>query len=513
MRPARGRYDAVVVGAGHNGLVCATYLARAGVSTLVLEQSENVGGAAITEEPWPGWRVSIASYVCSLLHPQIIDELALRSFGYDSYRKDPASFTPLLDGRSLLLSRDAEANAREIAAFDPADVQGFEAFERERLRLGAVLADAFDVADPRDARIDPITRATLEGSAADLVERYVKTPVLQADLVNDGLIGTYAGPRDAGTAYVLAYHNAGRAFGTQGTWGFVRGGMGTISRALLGAATAAGVQVRTGARVSSVLVRQGRAVGVVLADGAEVEADAVLSNADPVVTFGRLLAEEHVPQPLRERLARWRIEGVSLKVNFALGELPNFTSRPGTQPQAHHRASLHVAPTIDYLQRACDDARAGSVSREPLIEGFMQTPTEPDLVPPGKHVLSIFAQYFPYNRADGPWTAGQRDEAADSIVASIAQFAPNLPSAIEHRQILAPPDLEAKIGLTGGHIFHGELLPGQILEDRFTARTPIAGLYLCGSGAHPGGCVSGIPGRHAAVAAQTDLRARREVPA
>jgi phytoene dehydrogenase-like protein len=511
MRPRAQAYDAIVVGAGHNGLVAAAYLARAGLRTLVLERSEAVGGAAITEEPWPGYRVSIASYVCSLLHPDIIDELALRSHGYDAYRKDPSSFTPLADGRSLLLSRDDAANAREIAAFDPADVAGFEAFERERLRLAVLLAEAFDTADARAIRIDGATCALLEGSAADLVERYVETPVLQADLVNDGLIGTYAGPRDPGTAYVLAYHNAGRAMGVQGAWGFVRGGMGTVSRALLGAAVAAGAEVLTDAPVARIAVKDGRARGVALADGSEVLADAILSNADPIVTFRGLLAERDVPEALRDRLASWKIEGVSLKLNLALGEMPNFLARPGTRPQAHHRASLHVAPTIDYLQRACDEARAGSVSSEPLIEGFMQTPTEPDLVPPGKHVLSIFAQYFPYHRGDGPWTAAQRDAAADAIVARLAQFAPNLPNAIEHRQVLAPPDLEAKIGLTGGHIFHGELLPGQIFDDRFAARTPIEGLYLCGSGAHPGGCVSGIPGRHAAVAARDDLRARSGV--
>lgn len=508
MRPRANTYDAIVIGAGHNGLVCAAYLARGGIRTLVLERSAAIGGAAITEEVWPGWTVSVASYVCSLLHPRIIEELSLRAHGYDAYLKSAVSFTPLLDGRSLLLGRDPAENAREIAAFDPADVAGYAALDAERARLGSTLADAFDVADPTELRFDDATRSALEGSAAQFVERYVRTPVLQAESVNDGLIGTYAGPRDAGTGYVLAFHNAGRAHGVQGAWGFVRGGMGSVSRAIAGSATAAGAEIVTGAPVARVRVSDGRANGVVLEDGTEIAADAVLSNADPVVTFLRLAADVDELAPVRARLAGWRTEGVSLKLNLALGELPDFTSRPGKTAQPHHRATIHVAPTIDYLQRAHDDARAGGVSKRPLVECFLQTPTEPELAPQGKHLLSIFAQYFPYHRGDGPWTAAKREEAADAIVAELARHAPNLPNAIERRQVLAPPDLEAKIGLTGGHIFHGELLPGQLFRDRFAARTSLRGFYLCGSGAHPGGCVSGIPGMHAGNAALADLRAR-----
>jgi phytoene dehydrogenase-like protein len=513
MRPARASYDAVVIGGGHNGLVAAAYLARSGASVLVLERREAVGGAATTRELWPGYNVSMASYVCSLLHPDIVTTLDLRAHGYDAYRKDPSSFTPMPDGRSLLLSRNDAANARAVADIAPNDVAGFAAFDEERTRLGTVLAGAFDVPDPRDIAIDSATLQTLEGSAAALVERYVHTPVLQAELVNDGLIGTYAGPRNAGTAYVLAYHNAGRAFGVQGAWGFVRGGMGSISRALASAATAAGAEIVTGAAVSRIAVRDGRATAVVLADGSEVAADAVLSNADPVSTFRGLLDAGDVPAELRAKVDAWKIEGCSLKLNLALGELPNFTCRPGTTAAPHHLATLHLAQSVDYLQLAYEDARAGGVSRAPLVEGFMQTPTEPEMVPPGKHVLSIFAQYFPYNRGDGGWTARRREEAADVVVAALAQFAPNIPNVIEHRQVLAAPDIESDIGMTGGHIFHGELLPGQILRDRFAARTAVAGLYLCGSGAHPGGCVSGIPGRHAALAAMEDLRAHKGVPA
>jgi phytoene dehydrogenase-like protein len=494
-------YDAIVIGAGHNGLVAAAYLARAGQRVLVIERRDILGGAAVSENVWPGWTVSTASYVCSLLDPQIVDDLALRKHGYDAYRKEPASFTPLLDGRSLLLGSNDAQNAREIAAFDPDDVAGFAAFEHEATRLGSLLFDAFEAEDPGSVRFDDAARATLDGSAAALVERYVRTPVLGATLVTDGVIGTYAGPRDAGTAYVLAHHYAGRALGVQGAWGFVRGGMGSISRALALVARIAGCDFRTSARVRHILMRDGRAYGVALDDGTEFEAPVVLSNADPVATFGEMLAPGDLPPSLARQLAGWRIEGCSLKLNLALGALPDFTARPGNaSPQPHHRATIHVAPSIDYLQTAHDDARVLGASPAPMLECFMQTPTDASLAPAGKHLLSIFAQYFPYHRADGPWTDTKREAAADAIVAPIAQYAPNITSAIEARQILTPPDLEARFGLHGGHIFHGELLPGQIFGDRFATVTPIPGLILCGSGAHPGGCVSGIPGLRAARA-------------
>ena len=498
--PRPQRYDAIVVGAGHNGLVAAAYLARAGRRVLAIERREVVGGAAVSETVWPGWTVSAAAYVCSLLHPAIIDDLDLRAHGYHAYPKEPASFTPLADSRSLLLGSDQAANRREIGAFSSADVHGFEAFETEALRLGASLFDAFERDDVENVRFDDETRATLAGSAAELVERYVATPVLQATLATDGLIGTYAGPFEAGTGYVLAHHYAGRALGTQGSWGFVRGGMGAVSRAIALAARSAGCSFLVGRTVARILVKEGRATGVVLEDGSEIHAPIVLSNAHPRTTFETLLEPADRPAALAAKLDAWRTEGASLKLNLALGELPDFVARPGTHVAPHHRATVHVAPSLEYLQAACDDARSVGASPAPMLECFMQTPNEPSLAPPGKHLLSIFAQYFPYARADGAWDDRKREAAADAIVSTLAEYAPNLPSAIEARQLLAAPDLEARFGLVGGHIFHGELLPGQVLGDRFATRTPIAGLYLCGSGASPGGCVSGIPGLRAARA-------------
>ena len=494
------RYDAIVIGAGHNGLVAAAYLSKAGRRVLLVERRDVMGGAAVSEAVWPGYTVSTASYVCSLLHPTIVEELSLVAHGYHAYAKDPSSFTPLLDGRSLLLGKDDAQNAREISAFDSSDVDGFHGFEREATALGSALFDAFERDDPQNVRFDARVEAAFHGSAAELVERHVKTPVLQATLATDGIIGTYAGPRDAGTGYVLAHHYAGRALGAQGAWGFVRGGMGAISRALALVARLAGCSFLTSTTVERIVVKDGRAVGVVTSDGSELFADVIVSNAHPHITYETLLDERDRVPELDAKLATWRTEGCSLKLNLALGELPDFTARPGTNVQPHHRATIHVAPTLDYLQDAYASARSGGASHAPMLECFMQTPTDPSLAPAGKHLLSIFAQYYPYHRADGAWDDGKREAAAESIVATLAQYAPNLPNAIEAKQLLAPPDLEARFGLVGGNIFHGELLPGQILGERFDTKSPIEGLYLCGSGASPGGCVSGIPGWRAARA-------------
>ncbi len=483
-------------------------LAKAGLSVAVFERRAAIGGAAVSEANiWPGYTLSTASYVCSLLDPVLVDELELCARGLSYYRKDPYAFTPLLDGRSLLLGTDRESNAREIAAFDPRDVAGFADYVERTDRLGRALFDSFTDDDPQFGRFDAETQQLLRGSAAELVERYVSSPVLQAELANDGLIGTYLGPRDAGTGYVLAHHLAGRLLGSQGSWAFVRGGMGAVSGALASAARAYGAEIFSDAAVARIVVGDdGAARGVALHDGTTVAARAVASNAHPRTTFLELLDESLFDSEFAAKVRTWRTAGPSLKLNLALGELPDFTCRPGTNAQPHHRATIHVAPSIDYLQKAYEDAVAGGESEEPLIECFLQTPTDASLAPPGKHILSIFAQYFPYDRPDG-WSAAKRDAAAEKVVAILARYAPNLPAAIEHRQVLAAPDLEDRFGLIGGHIFHGELLPGQIYEDRFATRTPVRNLYLCGSGAHPGGCVSGFPGKRAAHAIVRDVAA------
>lgn len=471
---------------------------------LVLEKSKEIGGAARCEETWPGYKVSTAAYVCSLFDPAIVHELELSRHGFSAYRKEPASFTPLLDGRSLLLGADAAANAAEIARFSARDCDGYAAFIESAEGLGADLSAHFDDERPALGSLQPETRELIALPAAAYVERFVATPVLQATLATDGLIGTYAGPRDAGTAYVLAHHYAGRVLGEQGAWGFVRGGMGALSAAVASAALAAGVEIERGVEVRA--IERDEQLRVACADGHTFSARAVLSNVDPQTTFLQLCPPHAFAPAFTQRVRMWRAEGVSFKINLALGGLPDFRARPGTQLQPHHKATTHVAPDIDYLQRAHDDARRTGASRAPMLECFMQTPTDPTLAPNGKHILSIFAQYFPY-RAVSRWTREQRSAAARTIVETLAQYAPNLLDVMEEWDVLSPADIEARMGIAGGHIFHGELLPGQIFEDRFDVRTPLGGLYLCGSGTHPGGCVTGVPGRRAARAVLADLRA------
>ena len=497
--------DAALIGAGHNGLACAALLARQGLSVAVFESGERIGGAAVSEPAWDGYTVSTASYVCTLLDPWLIETLGLERHGYSAYRKDPATFNVLADGRSLLLGSDDAQNDREIAAFDPRDAAAFRALDAHIRDLGSALFDTFSDEQPRFDRLAPEIRRDLIGSAAEIAERYVRTPVLGAAIATDGIIGTYLGPRDAGTGYVLAHHYAGRALGVQGAWGYVRGGMGSISKALAAAAMEHGARIVTQQRVARILVEDGKAAGIVLEDGAQVRARVVASNAHPRTTFLDLAGSEHLTEDFVRRVRDWNTTGAAMKINFAIGELPDFTCRPGTAPAPHHRATIHVAPSIDYIQDACDTARATGSSDRPMLECFLQTPTDSSLAPEGKHILSVFAQYYPYDRKDG-WSSQTREAAADRVMDILGEFAPDLPGAVEARQILTPVDLESRFGLTGGHIFHGELLPGQIYEDRFATRTPLPNLYLCGSGAHPGGCVSGFPGKRAAGAILADLQ-------
>ncbi|HXW52288.1 MAG TPA: NAD(P)/FAD-dependent oxidoreductase, partial [Candidatus Acidoferrales bacterium] len=395
------RYDAIIVGGGHNALVAAAYLARAGLSPLLLERSELLGGAAVSEHPWPGWTVSAASYVVSLLHPDIIRDLDLEAHGYHAYLKNPSSFTASPDGRSLLLSRDREQTAREVAVHSKSDVKGLPALDELLCRHAREIFDALLVPEPRFDRLSQAAQRMFLGSAAEFVHSYIETPMLAAAIANDGIVGTFEGPRNPGTGYVLAHHYAGRAMGIQGAWGYVRGGMGSISAAIASSARQHGAQIRTNAEVASLLVRDGKAVGVVLADGSELEAAAVLSGADPLTTFCRLTPAEVLEPKFLERVRAWRCDGPSLKLNLALGELPRFSCRPNLASDGHLNATIHIAPDIDYLQRAYEEATRGVPSSAPMLEMFLQTPSDPSLAPPGKHILSVFAQYYPYSRSDG----------------------------------------------------------------------------------------------------------------
>ncbi len=520
------RYDAIIVGGGHNGLVCAAYLARAGLDVLVLERRRLVGGASVTEELFPGYRVSSAAYLVSLLQDRIVRDLDLPRYGYQVFPKDPAYFSPLRDGRSFFMWRDARRTLDEIAKFSRRDAERYPAYEAMLERIAAfvepLLLEAPPNVPPRRLedwlslarlgrralqlpRRDLSTLARmLTTSAAALLDEWFESEELKVALVTDGVIGANAGPMSPGTAYVLLHHQMGGVGGVRGLWGFVKGGMGAVSEAIAGAARAAGAEIRTSAPVGRILVRDGRACGVALENGDELRARLVISNADPKRTFLGLVERDALPPALVAEVERFKCEGTSFKLNLALGELPNYTAHPGVEQGPQHMGTTHVAPSVEYVERAWDDAKYGCPSRDPLLEITIPTTYDPSLAPPGKHLMSIFVQYAPYRLADGPeaWRT-ERERFADRIVDLLAEYAPNVKSAIEHRHILSPLDLEEEYGLTGGNIFHGEMTPDQLFMFRPLAgwahyATPIKGLYLCGAGTHPGGGVMGAPGYNAA---------------
>jgi len=516
--------DVVVVGGGHNGLVAAAYLARAGLDVLVLERRDVLGGAAVTEALWPGYRVSTAAYLVSLLEPKIVADLDLPRHGYEILPKDPPYFSPRLDGQHFFMWRDMARTCAELARLSPRDAEQYPEYEAMLDRVTAFVEPLLlqpPPALPADSpealaewaafmgRLHGLPRQHLAevlrmftASASDVLDDWFESEALKAALATDGVIGAAAGPRTPGTAYVLLHHQMGRAAGSRGLWGFARGGTGAVSEAIAGAARAAGAEIRTGATVERVLVRDGRATGVALDTGEEIAARTVVSNADPKRTFLGLVGREHLPADLCDEVDAWKIDGVSFKLNLAVGELPSWRALPGTALGPQHRGTMHVAPSIDYIERAWDDAKYGRTSAAPMIEVGIPTAYDPSLAPPGKHILSLFVQYAPYRLAEGDWEM-ERPIFTDRVLRTLAEYAPNLPAAIEHQLALAPPDLEARFGLTGGQIFHGELSPGQLFFGRPLVgwsryATPIPGLYLCGSGTHPGGGVIGAPGHNAA---------------
>jgi phytoene dehydrogenase-like protein len=506
--------DAVVIGAGHNGLVAAAYLAGAGLDVLVLERRDVVGGAAVTEELLPGYRVSTAAYSLSLLRPDIWRDLGLGAHGLSFYPKDPQLFVPLPDGRHFFVWRDTRRTIDELAGIHRHDAEAYRrwgAFWDEAVALLRPLAETPDPPGlagveaglARHGRGD-VWRLAVAGSAAQTVEAFFESDEVRGAFASQGIIGTAAGPRSPGTAWVMAYHALGGELnGADGTWAYVRGGMGSVTQALAGAAAARGAEIRTDAPVAEVLVDAGRATGVRLDDGTTFRSRLVLSNADPVRTFLQLVPEGALDQDFVARVQAWEIPGSVVKVNLALAELPDYTALPGTEAGPQHAGTLEISPSVDYLEDAFAAAQAGRYPAAPFMEVFIQSASDPTLAPPGGHVLSAFTQWAP-DAAAGSWPE-LRNKAVDAVVGTLAAYAPNVPGAVLAAEVLGPPDLEARIGLTGGNIFHGELLPRQCFGERFDYRTPLQGLYLCGSGARPGGCVMGAPGRNAANAVLADL--------
>jgi phytoene dehydrogenase-like protein len=516
-------YDAIIIGGGHNGLVAACYLARAGKRVLVLERYHTVGGAAITEEIHPGFRVSVASYSMSLMRPEIIDELRLADYGFSVYAKKPSLFMPFPDGRHLLLyAGDREQSKAAISHFSARDAVAYDAWEdfwdrccdlieptlmQPPISLGQ-LAQRFE-----DAGCADDFRRLMLLSATDLLNEFFESEQIKALMATQSLTGTMAGPGTPGSPYVFLYHAIGRAIhGRRGVWGYARGGMGAVTQALAAAARDQGVEISTSAAVAEVLVVGGVAAGVVLENGETIHARAVLSNADPHRTFLKLTPATALPEEFRKRIAGgYRIGGSVFKLNLALSELPRYIAAPAdVPPDTISRATVDIAPSLAYLEEGWNDFKRGQPSKQPFIEIFSQSPTDPTMAPAGKHVLSCFCQYFPYQVAGRSWDDGLREQIADRILDTLAVYAPNIKQAVIARQMLSPLDLERRFGLTGGNIFHGEITPDQIFNLRPISgfadyRTPLAGLYLCGSGAHPGGGVTGIPGHNAAQVVIGDL--------
>jgi phytoene dehydrogenase-like protein len=516
-------YDAVIVGAGHNGLVTAAYLARAGRRVLVLERREMVGGCAVTEEVWPGFRVSTASYLSSLLSEKVIRDLDLERFGYKVDAKDPAFFSPFPDGRYLFLWQDASRTMDEIAKFSKRDAERFAQYEAHLEKL-AVVADSLllttpppfppeGVADVLDylklaGKLRGLSGREMTGlvkvftqSAADFLDDWFESDELKVTLATDGVIGANGGPRSPGTAYILLHHCMGAAGGKRGLWGFVRGGMGAVSEAIAASARGKGAEIRVNAPVSRIMAADGRVGAVVLESGEEIRARVVASNLDPQVTFLRLIEERHLPGEFLSQIRRYRCQGTSAKINLALGGLPEFRMLPGA-PGPQHRATMHICPNLEYVERAWDDAKYGKPSQRPLIEMTIPTMYDPTLAPEGNHIMGIFLQYAPYTLREGDWDQ-HREPFAERVIGLIEEYCPNIRSVILDRQVLTPLDLERRFGITGGNIFHGEMSLDQMFVMRPLAgwaryRTPIRGLYLCGSGAHPGGGVMGAPGHNAA---------------
>jgi len=517
------KYDAVIVGGGHNGLVTAAYLARAGRKVLVLERREFVGGCSVTESLWPGYRVSSAAYLTSLLQERIVRELDLPRFGYRVDAKDPAFFSAFPDGRHFFMWQDRAKTLAEISKFSRRDAEVYPAYEDQVERISQVvehlllttpppfpprgigglleyvkLAGRLRGLPPRDmvALVKIFTQ-----SAAEFLDEWFESDEVKVTLATDGVIGANGGPRSPGTAYILLHHCMGGVAGHRGLWGFVRGGMGAVSEAIAGAARAAGAEIRTNAVVSKILVRGGRAYAVALEGGDEIETGAIASNADPKVTFLKLLDAHDLPPEFVDAIRHFRIEGTSCKINLALNGLPRFTAMPET-PGPQHRATMHICPNIEYVERAWDDAKYGRPSARPLLELTIPTMYDPSLAPAGRHVMGIFLQYAPYTLREGTWDE-LREPFGDRVISLIDEYAPGFSSLIEHRQVLSPFDLERRFGITGGNIFHGEMSLDQMFVMRPVAgwaryRTPIDGLYLCGSGAHPGGGVMGAPGYNCA---------------
>ena len=526
--------DVIIVGAGHNALVTAAYLARAGLRTVVLERRSVVGGACVTEELWPGFRVSRAAYVVGLIRPAVIRELGLQRRGLRLLKRDPSSFSALPGDPGLLIGADAAATRSEIARFSARDADRYPDYERLLDGIARALEPMLDAPPPDLAHLRwrdiaqllrlgrgafrlrgdlPRSLALLLGPARRTLEAWFESEPLRSTLATDAVIGAFSAPSSAGTGYVLFHHVMGQTNGERGVWAYVEGGMGRFSDAIADAAREAGAEIRTDSPVAKINVNDGRVAGVSLEDGSVLEAGTVVSGADPHRTMLGLVGRDHLPKEYAREIEALDFRSPSLKINLALDRLPHFPKRTGTAPGPEHSGTLHIgASSLDEIDAAFEAARRGQLPDRPLIELTLPSAIDSSLAPPGRHVASMFVQYAPYTLVGTTWET-ERERFADRVFALVDEVAPGFSSSVLHREVLAPPDLERVFALTGGNIFHGAMSLDRLFMMRPVPgysrhQTPVAGLYLCGAGTHPGGGVMGACGRNAAHVILSAARAR-----
>ena len=518
--PTIKKYDAIIIGGGHNGLTAAAYLARAGKDVLVLERRYVLGGAAVTEEVFPGFKFSVCSYVVSLLKANIIRELMLPKFGLELLPLE-STFTPL-DNDYLMRTADPDETYREMYRHSPRDAETYTRFGPLMGQIGMAVRPILETIPPNAIRpsfpdlsamkkllnhfktlsseqFEYLTKL-MTMSSADFLDEWFEFEPLKATMSASGIIGTFMGPRSPGSAYVMLHHYMGDIDGAFRAWGFQRGGTGAVSMAIARSAEYFGAKIMTEASVEKVIVNNGQAIGVALENGDEYKADKVISALDPKLSFLKMVDETDLPNDFVTDIKNFRIRGSSGKVNLALDALPEFTCLPGNGP--HLRGAISISPDFDYIEKAYDDAKYGNFSEVPYIDIIIPSVLDPEMAPPGKHVMSCFVQYAPYN-INGGWDDQKREDFGDAVINALARFAPNIKDIILHRQVLTPADIESTFGLTEGNIFHGELSLQQLFALRPAVKwanykTPITNYYQCGSGTHPGGGITGSPGEMAA---------------
>lgn len=529
--------DVLIVGGGHNGLVCASYLAAAGLKVTVLERRHVVGGAAVTEEFHPGFRNSVAAYTVSLLNPKVIRDLDLHAHGLRVVERELSNFLPTEDGRYL--ATGPGRTQHEVAKFSPKDAERLDAYG-DRLDVIADLLRELVLQTPpnvvdggwrmalpelvhaariggRFSRLDMTMRQELLSlfvtSAGDYLDGWFESAPIKAVYGFDGVVGNYASPYSAGSAYVLLHHVFGEVNGKKGVWGHAIGGMGAITQAMAKCAMSRGVDIRLDAGVREIIVENGKAVGAVTESGETFRAAAVASNLNPKLLYTKLIDEGALPAAFHQRIKQWRCGSGTFRMNVALSELPNFTCLPGTQRAAHHTAGIIIAPSLGYMERAYFDARTHGWSKQPIVEMLIPSTLDDTLAPPGQHVASLFCQHVAPTLPNGESWDTHRETVADLMIETVNAHAPNFRAAVLGRQINSPLDLERTFGLIGGDIFHGALSLDQMFSARpmlgyGNYRGPLSGLYMCGSGTHPGGGVTGAPGHNAAREIINDFQRR-----